>query len=53
MPLYYAWVYRDSMDTPGFKVERDDEPGDSREKVVQWAKWEIDELLNSEGTDGP
>ena len=42
LPLYYAWVYKD-IDDYGFIVDRDDEPAETREKVVQWAQLEIDE----------
>ena len=42
LPLYYAWVYKNTGDY-GFKVDRDDEPAETRERVVQWAQWEIDD----------
>ena len=41
MPMYYAWVYKNTGDY-GFPVDRDDEPGVTREQVMEWAVWEID-----------
>jgi hypothetical protein len=47
VPIYYAWVYHVAREKPGFKVSRDDEPL-SCERVIELAKWEIDNLLTAE-----
>ena len=47
-PFYYAWVYKDDMSEGGFKVQRDDECPD-RDRIIELAKWEIDERIDLKG----
>lgn len=55
MPLYFAWVYSADIDTPGFKVKRDGNgrPIETRERVVELAKREIDSRLNAHRVTPP
>jgi len=48
LPIYIAWVYGIKGDMPGFKVSRADEPAESVDRIIEIAKWEIDQLDTKE-----